>query len=329
MGVGGSAHATGGRGGDVAPANGLEVAAIPGTILLLNAAAKAGDGGDATAHGGWGGESGGDGGDAYARAGDGGDAAVAAVISFTSLPDGGDGGLASAFGGAAENGFSCCNPPMLGQDGGDSGGAHAFGGNGGSGTRGGDGGDADTIAEYAGAGGDGSTPGKGGAAGMTVAVPGKGGTGVRSGFNGTADDDPGGRGEDGVECEVADARGCVIPSDCEEGQWCGLEPGGDEFVCLDVDAAPILDDLELVFGYAGQVYDSAEECDDAVAGDADAPYAEAVTSVLTEAELACSAGVAVIWSPADFEVFTLTCGDEYGEPETLTIDVVGYAECLG
>lgn len=167
---GGSADATGGRGGDDLRA--LHVSGnINGTELITIARAQGGTGGNAFAQGGTGtpvskcGCKGGSGGDAHAIGGEGGDARVR-IMSRNGESHGGDGGNADARGGSGGTGGSCStdNPGGEGGRGGD---ARSIAGGGGQGhTRAGDFGEKNTVGGEGGNGGEGCPPGTGALGGI-------------------------------------------------------------------------------------------------------------------------------------------------------------------
>ncbi len=179
-GDGGDAVATGGKGGDLKTVG----VSIGPFSIGWNTASSAGDGGKATAYGGKGGAPSGSGGNGTATGGDGGNAPTIGIPNI-----GGFGGAAIARGGYGRRAPDCCRPPQPNpHNGGNGGAATATGGNGGRGSQyGGNGGFAIASAGACGNGGDGNGPSSGGVPGPANATGGNGGAGlVFNGNNGTA-----------------------------------------------------------------------------------------------------------------------------------------------
>jgi len=175
------AKATGGPGGlGALPGSAGDL--VTGLVNLNVTSQNGGDGGDATATGGRGGNddscpgtSGGKGGKATALGGVGGDSitslAGGAAGSMTDGP-GGNGGDATVNGGRGGDGKDCCgDDPKKGGNGGGGGDSDATPGNPGQGAPAGNAGNAQGIAGNGGDGGDGIPPGAGGALGIGSNVP--------------------------------------------------------------------------------------------------------------------------------------------------------------
>jgi len=179
-GDGGDAVATGGNGGNLKTI-GVSIGPVTLGYSMITFAAR---GGDATARGGHGGAPSGSGGNATATGGKGGSAPT------VGLPNGGGyGGFGTATGGNGKRAPDCCNPPQGNpHNGGNGGGAYATGGDGGDGSQyGGGGGSAFAIAGRCGNGGDGNGPSAGGQPGPANPTAGNGGTGtIFNGSNGSA-----------------------------------------------------------------------------------------------------------------------------------------------
>lgn len=330
-GTGGSATATGGRGGDLRNylSIDLKFLDIPVGISVNAELAVAGHGGHATAIGGAAGPVGGSGGNAVATGGHGGDAHAWTTIVDIGAPQfGGWGGDATAIGGHGADGTSCCvQPPSAGQPGGTGGSATATAGNGGSGFDGGKGGNAIAHAGNGGDGGNGEPAAFGGARGAVQATHGMAGGGFTTAGDGVRAIGRGNDGNDGSSCPTPTRPPCTAPWDCEPSDRCALDPTNDEgFVCMPAEGELDYGALEVVFGSASATYESGPACLEASESPSETLMSSAAATMVEAALERCS-NVGLIYAPADGEIYTAWCGFELDQPEMLTIDAVGYADC--
>ncbi len=200
-GDGGDALAVGGQGGNLKMV-GVSLGPVSLGFATSSWAARGGDG---FAKGGNGGAPSGGGGNGSATGGKGGSGPVVGYPC-----GGGRGGDATAIGGNGQRGPDCCQPPQGNpHNGGNGGGAYAIGGDGGDASLiGGDGGNARAAAGRCGNGGDGNGPSAGGIPGPANASGGNGGTAsVVNGSNGT------GRQSPSASC----APGKLCAPECNDG----------------------------------------------------------------------------------------------------------------